>query len=77
MAGNVWEWTAEPFQIRSAVAHCDGAQRPCAAGGREADEGRRFLCHISYCYRYRIAARLAVAADSGGCNSGLRVFYDL
>ena len=37
----------------------------------------RFLCHISYCYRYRIAARLATAGDSGGCNAGLRVFYDL
>ena len=35
-----------------------------------------FLCHISYCYRYRIAARLATEADSGGCNAGKRVFYD-
>ena len=39
-------------------------------------KGGSFLCHISYCYRYRIAARSGVAADSGSSNTGIRVFYD-
>ncbi len=76
MAGNVWEWTSEPFRIRSAAR---GAIARNAAAKRENQKlmkGGSFLCHISYCYRYRIAARLAVSADSGGCNAGFRVFYD-
>lgn len=77
MAGNVWEWTSEPFRIRSAsrnaVARNEAAQRD----KQKLMKGGSFLCHISYCYRYRIAARLAVSADSGGCNAGLRVFYDV
>ena len=39
-------------------------------------KGGSFLFHISYYYRYRIAARSGVAADSGESHSGLRVFYD-
>jgi len=39
-------------------------------------KGGSFLCHRIYCYRYRIAARSGTAADSGGSNAGLRVFYD-
>ncbi|MCO6188516.1 SUMF1/EgtB/PvdO family nonheme iron enzyme [Rhizobium sp. L1K21] len=76
MAGNVWEWTAEPFRIRSASKTAQVRN----AHARQYDErllkGGSFLCHIDYCYRYRIAARLAGAADSGGCNSGFRLFYD-
>jgi hypothetical protein len=44
--------------------------------GQKLMKGGSFLCHRSYCYRYRIAARMGLVADSGGCNAGLRVFYD-
>ena len=76
MAGNVWEWTAEPFRIRSAGRAAIARNEHARKANERLMKGGSFLCHISYCYRYRIAARLAVAADSGGCNSGLRVFYD-
>ena len=76
MAGNVWEWTAEPFLIRSASRAAKARNDHARRLGERLMKGGSFLCHISYCYRYRIAARLAVSADSGGCNSGLRVFYD-
>jgi formylglycine-generating enzyme required for sulfatase activity len=74
--GNVWEWTADPFLVRSASR---GAKRRNEEARREEQrvmKGGSFLCHRSYCYRYRIAARAGVAADSGSSNTGLRVFYD-
>ncbi len=76
MAGNVWEWTAEPFQIRSASRAAKARNLHARRTGEKLMKGGSFLCHISYCYRYRIAARLATASDSGGCNAGFRVFYD-
>ena len=76
MAGNVWEWTVEPFRIRSASRFATQRNEASRTLGQKLMKGGSFLCHISYCYRYRIAARLALVADSGACNSGLRVFYD-
>ncbi len=77
MGGNVWEWTSEPFRIRSAARGPIERNKAAQREGQKLMKGGSFLCHISYCYRYRIAARLAVSADSGGCNAGFRVFYDL
>ncbi|WP_236898653.1 formylglycine-generating enzyme family protein [Devosia sp. SL43] len=75
MAGNVWEWTSETFRLHSTTS---GAERRNSSA-RERHEvlmkGGSFLCHRTYCYRYRIAARLALPADSGGCNSGFRVAF--
>lgn len=76
MAGNVWEWTAEPFFVRSLGRHAVARNEYSRKAGEKLMKGGSFLCHVSYCYRYRIAARLAMVADSGGCNSGFRVFYD-
>ncbi|WP_336057177.1 formylglycine-generating enzyme family protein [Nitratireductor sp. CH_MIT9313-5] len=77
MAGNVWEWTAEPFRIRSSSKAAKARNTASRAENQKLMKGGSFLCHISYCYRYRIAARMALAADSGGCNSGFRIFYDV
>lgn len=77
VVGNVWEWTAEPFRIRSASKNAKARNAHAAKYQEKLLKGGSFLCHISYCYRYRIPARLSVVADSGGCNAGLRVFYDV
>lgn len=77
MAGNVWEWTSEPFRIRSASRNAAARNEIAQREKQKLMKGGSFLCHISYCYRYRIAARLALSADSGGCNAGFRVFYDV
>ncbi len=76
MAGNVWEWTAEPYSIRSLSKAAKTRNAQARASDEKLMKGGSFLCHKSYCYRYRIAARLALAADSGACNSGFRVFYE-
>jgi formylglycine-generating enzyme required for sulfatase activity len=42
-------------------------------GGRRALRGGSFLCHDSYCNRYRVAARSANTPDSSTSNIGFRV----
>lgn len=77
MAGNVWEWTADPFRIRSNKRSAKERNAQARSENQRVMKGGSFLCHISYCYRYRIAARSGVAADSGASNTGFRVFYDM
>jgi len=76
MAGNVWEWTADSFRVRSLRREAQARNAHSRATNEKVMKGGSFLCHVSYCYRYRIAARSALAADSGGSNAGMRVFYD-
>ena len=74
MVGNVWEWTAEPFRVRSASSA--GRRINAEARGRKLLKGGSFLCHRSYCYRYRIAARTGNTPDSTSGHTGFRVVYD-
>lgn len=59
--GNVWEWTMD----MSVHSHDAFVIR-----------GGSYLCHDSYCNRYRVAARSANTGDSSGGNLGFRVAAD-
>lgn len=72
--GNVWEWTAEPFKIRSVAA--SARKRMKQSPGLKLLKGGSFLCHKSYCYRYRIAARTGNSPDSSASHQGFRVVFD-
>jgi sulfatase modifying factor 1 len=76
MAGNVWQWTSDLFLVRSAGRMANARNEEARTMNRKVTKGGSFLCHKSYCYRYRIAARSGTAADSGASNIGFRVFYD-
>jgi len=76
MAGNVWEWTADPYRIRSISRHAKQRNAAAVAADERLLKGGSFLCHYSYCYRYRIAARMALTPDSAASNVGFRVAYD-
>lgn len=73
MSGNVWEWTRDPFVIRSASKA--GRQRQSQIKGFKLLKGGSFLCHRSYCYRYRIAARTSNSPDTSLSHTGFRVAW--
>ena len=74
MAGNVWEWTADDFRIRSLKKQVK--ERLKSMQGFKLAKGGSFLCHRSYCYRYRIAARSGISPDSTAAHQGFRVAWD-
>ena len=74
MVGNVWEYTSQPFKSRSLRKN---AKRVHAGKtGFKLLKGGSFLCHASYCHRYRIAARTGTSADSATSHQGFRLAYD-
>ena len=74
MVGNVWEWTADPYKIPSLKKQ--SRQAMSAMKGFKLSKGGSFLCHKSYCYRYRIAARTGNSPDSATPHQGFRVVWD-
>ena len=74
MCGNVWEWTTQHFRVRSLKKQIRDAHRDKT--GFKITKGGSFLCHKSYCYRYRIAARTANSPDSSTSHQGFRLVYD-
>lgn len=73
MVGNVWEWTADPFRIKSLKKSV--RKRLGAMKGFKLSKGGSFLCHRSYCYRYRIAARSGTSPDSTTAHFGFRLVW--
>jgi formylglycine-generating enzyme len=59
--GNVWEWARDLLE----------RGRP-----ERVQKGGSYLCHASYCRRYRVAARQGVTPDSSSGNMGFRCAAD-
>lgn len=76
LSGNVWEWTGDPFRVRSLSRQAKIRNEQSKKDADKVLKGGSFLCHKSYCYRYRIAARMGLSPDSASSNTGFRVAYD-
>ncbi|MEU6551948.1 formylglycine-generating enzyme family protein [Streptomyces sp. NPDC046915] len=75
-AGNVWEWCADWFSpTYYAQAPVDDPRGP-EAGTTRVLRGGSYLCHDSYCNRYRVAARSSNTPDSSSGNLGFRCAND-
>lgn len=72
MTGNTWEWCADWFSPDfHRTASLDNPTGP-PSGTSRAMRGGSFLCHKSYCNRYRVAARSSNTPDSSSSNVSFR-----
>lgn len=79
MIGNVWEWTANAYGAHQHRSPTDACCAPVAKQTaslepipRKVMKGGSHLCAPNYCRRYRPAARMAQAVDTGTCHLGFR-----
>jgi formylglycine-generating enzyme required for sulfatase activity len=77
MCGNAWEWCADAFRVRSLLRAAKQRNAAATAERERVMKGGSYLCHVSYCYRYRIAARAGRSPDTSAGHTGFRVAYDV
>lgn len=77
ICGNVWEWCDQPLRIRSVSKQLRQADANAVAAGLYVTKGGSYLCHSSYCHRYRIAARTGSSADTATGHIGFRIVFDV
>ena len=76
VSGNVWEWCSDWFSRRY---HAQGpGHNPVGPPTGEARviKGGSYMCHASYCNRYRMGARSATTPDSPAGHQGFRCASD-
>jgi formylglycine-generating enzyme len=76
VCGNVWEWCSDWLDVQYYRESPTRDPAGPSTGSLRAQRGGSYLCHASYCRRYRVSARFGSAEDSSSGNVGFRVVSD-
>ncbi|GAB3033448.1 formylglycine-generating enzyme family protein [Natronobiforma cellulositropha] len=76
VVGNVWEWCRDWFDPDYHETSADANPTGPADGDAKSMRGGSYLCHDSWCNRYRLAARSQNTPDSSSGNVGFRVVVE-
>ena len=80
VSGNVWEWTSDWMSVDWHAGESMATRLNPAgplSGELRVTKGGSFLCHDSYCTRYRLSARSGISPDSSLSHTGFRIAADL
>jgi len=77
VTGNTWEWCADWFSTTFHVATTRINPQGPPDGQAKVMKGGSFLCHKSYCNRYRVAARSSNTPDSSTSHMSFRCARNL
>jgi formylglycine-generating enzyme required for sulfatase activity len=72
-SGNVWEWCSDWFGTQFSEERPIPNPTGPAMGVHRIVKGGSFLCHDSYCHRYRVGARSATTPESTTGHQGIRL----
>jgi formylglycine-generating enzyme required for sulfatase activity len=77
VSGNAWEWCADWFHPNYHVMGTRINPVGPGSGVNRSMRGGSYLCHKSYCNRYRVAARTSNTPDSATTNISFRCVRDV
>ncbi len=77
MTGNVWEWCWDWFDPGYYILSPSSDPVGPESGTRRCMRGGSYLCHASYCNRYRTDSRSSNTPDTSSSNIGFRCVSDL
>jgi formylglycine-generating enzyme required for sulfatase activity len=74
--GNVWEWTSDFWSTRWHIPNTEETRKnpagPYKDAGNRVLKGGSFMCHDSYCFRYRNSARTYNSPNTSTSHIGFR-----
>ena len=77
ITGNAWEWINDWFHPAWHVTATKKNPVGPPTGARRVMKGGSYLCHKSYCNRYRVGARTSNTPDSATTNISFRCVRDI